>query len=167
MSTTQTAILAGGCFWGMQDLFRKLPGVVDTEVGYTGGAMADPTYNDVKTGTTNHAESLLVRFDPAQVSYREILEFFFKIHDPTTADRQGNDIGTQYRSVIFFQDDSQKQTAEAVIAAVNASGRWPGPVVTQVAPALPFYRAEDVHQDYLERFPEGYTCHFIRPDWTL
>ncbi len=163
----QTAILAGGCFWGMQDLFRKLPGVIETEVGYTGGDLENPTYNVVKTGRTDHAESLRIVFDPAQTSYRTLLEFFFQIHDPTTENRQGNDVGTQYRSVIFTLNEEQDEVAREVIAAVDASGRWPGKVVTQVAPAKPFYRAEDLHQDYLERYPEGYTCHFIRPDWKL
>ncbi|MGF1456363.1 MAG: peptide-methionine (S)-S-oxide reductase MsrA [Alphaproteobacteria bacterium] len=164
---TQTAILAGGCFWGMQDLFRKLPGVVETEVGYTGGDAPNATYDVVKTGRTGHAESLKITFDPEKTSYARILEFFFQIHDPTTADRQGNDQGTQYRSAIFYMDEDQKRVAETVIAAVEASGRWPGKVVTQVLPEMPFWRAEDMHQDYLERFPDGYTCHFIRPQWTL
>lgn len=165
--TIQTAILAGGCFWGMEDLFRKLPGVVETEVGYTGGDLENATYDVVKTGRTGHAESLRLTFDTEVTSYRTILEFFFQIHDPTTLNQQGNDRGTQYRSVIFFLDAEQEATARDVIAAVEASGRWPGKVVTEVMPAKPFWRAEDVHQDYLERYPAGYTCHFVRPQWTL
>ncbi len=164
---TQTTILAGGCFWGMEDLFRKLPGVIDTDVGYTGGETANATYDEVKTGRTGHAESLKITYDPDMVSYRKILEFFFQIHDPTTKDRQGNDRGSQYRSAIFYQNADEKRTAEEVIEAVNASGRWPGKVVTELLPEGPFWRAEEVHQDYLERFPAGYTCHFIRPQWTL
>ncbi len=167
MANPQTAVLAGGCFWGMEDLFRKLPGVLETEVGYAGGAMADPRYEDVRTGRTNHAESLRITFDPDTISYQALLEFFFKIHDPTTANRQGNDVGTQYRSIIFAMDEAQAETARAVIDAVDASGRWPGKVVTEILPAMPFYRAEDYHQDYLENYPEGYTCHFVRPSWTL
>jgi len=167
MTNTETAILAGGCFWGMEDLIRKRPGVVDTEVGYTGGATANPTYNDVKTGRTGHAESIRISFDPAKTSYRELLEFFFQIHDPTTKDRQGNDVGSQYRSGIFYLDESQKAEAEKIIAEIDASGRWPGRVVTEVAPAGEFTRAEDFHQDYLERYPNGYTCHFIRPSWVV
>ena len=164
---TARALLAGGCFWGMQDLIRKVPGVIRTRVGYTGGTLDNPTYKDVKTGTTGHAEAIEIVFDPARVSYRKLLEWFFQIHDPTTRNRQGNDIGSQYRSAIFFTDASQKDVAEAVIAAVEASGRWPGPVVTQLVPATAFYEAEDYHQDYLEKTPNGYTCHYARPDWTL
>ena len=163
----ETALFAGGCFWGMQDLFRKLPGVLETRVGYTGGETADPKYKDVKTGGTGHAESLRVVFDPSKTSYRDLVEFLFQIHDPTTKNRQGNDIGSQYRSAIFYSDDTQRDTAEAVIKAVEASGKWPGPVVTEVVPATEFYDAEDDHQDYLERYPTGYTCHFIRPDWVV
>ncbi|MEZ5895367.1 MAG: peptide-methionine (S)-S-oxide reductase MsrA [Parvularculaceae bacterium] len=163
----ETAILAGGCFWGMEDLIRKLPGVARTEVGYTGGALASPEYKDVKTGATGHAESIRIEFDPSQTSYRDLLEFFFKIHDPTTPDRQGNDVGSQYRSEIFYLSDAQKAEAEKIIAEINASGRWPGAVATRVSPASNFWRAEDFHQDYLERYPDGYTCHFIRPEWTL
>lgn len=163
----ETAILAGGCFWGMEDLIRKLPGVARTEVGYTGGALASPEYKDVKTGATGHAESIRIKFDPSQISYRDLLEFFFKIHDPTTPDRQGNDVGSQYRSEIFYLSDAQKAEAEKIIAEINASGRWPGAVATRVSPASNFWRAEDFHQDYLERYPDGYTCHFIRPEWTL
>ena len=159
----QHAILAGGCFWGMQDLIRRQPGVVATRVGYTGGDVANATYRN----HGSHAEAIEIVFDPAKTSYRRLLEFFFQIHDPTTPNRQGNDRGTSYRSAIFYTDDAQKQEAEAVIAAVNASGRWPGRVVTEVAPAGPFWVAEPEHQDYLERFPAGYTCHYVRPDWTL
>ena len=165
--TTETAIFAGGCFWGMQDLFRKRPGVVSTRVGYTGGDRSDPTYNDVKTGTTGHAEALEIIFDPEQTSYRALVEFLFQIHDPTTTDRQGNDVGSQYRSAIFYGDAAQEALAREVIAAVGASGRWPGEVVTEVVPAQRFYDAEEVHQDYLEKHPTGYTCHYIRPDWVL
>ncbi|MEZ5920012.1 MAG: peptide-methionine (S)-S-oxide reductase MsrA [Parvularculaceae bacterium] len=167
MSETKTAILAGGCFWGMEDLFRKLPGIINTEVGYTGGALTKPEYKDVKSGATGHAESIRITYDPAKTSYRDILEFFFQIHDPTTIDRQGNDVGSQYRSAIFYLDDAQKSEANAVIAAVEASGKWPGKVVTKIEPAGEWWDAEDFHQDYLERYPQGYTCHFIRPDWKL
>ncbi len=167
MSKTETAILAGGCFWGMEDLIRKLPGVHNTEVGYTGGALDDPTYNDVKTGATGHAESIRVEFDPDKLSYDKLLGFFFQIHDPTTLNRQGNDVGTQYRSAIYYLDDAQKETARQVMAAVAEAGQVPGEIVTELAPAGAFYRAEDFHQDYLERYPDGYTCHFIRPEWAL
>ena len=165
--STEKAILAGGCFWGMEELFRSLPGIIDTRVGYTGGHFKNPTYPDMKTGTTGHAEALEITFNPHRTSYRELLEFFFKIHDPSTPDRQGNDRGDSYRSAIFYLNDAQKATAEEVIKAVNASGKWPGKVVTQVAKAGEFYEAEKEHQDYLQRYPEGYTCHFIRPNWKL
>lgn len=165
--TNQKAILAGGCFWGMQDLFRRLPGVVSTRVGYAGGALENPTYNDIKTGKTGHAEALEVVFDPSRLSYRDLLLFFFQMHDPTTKNRQGNDIGTQYRSAIFFADDDQAAVAHAVIAEVNASGHWPSPVATEVIAAGPFYAAEEYHQDYLEKHPGGYTCHWVRPNWVL
>ncbi|MEO0695899.1 MAG: peptide-methionine (S)-S-oxide reductase MsrA [Pseudomonadota bacterium] len=167
MTQTETAILAGGCFWGMEDLIRKIPGVLDTEVGYTGGTLENPTYNHVKTGKTRHAEAIKIDFDPAQLSYDRVLDVFFQIHDPTTKDRQGNDIGDQYRSAIFYLTEEQKRLAEEKIAAVDASGKWPGKVVTEVTAATPFYEAEDFHQDYLERLPNGYTCHFVRPDWIL
>lgn len=167
MAQAETALLAGGCFWGMQDLIRKLPGVLSTRVGYTGGSTGHATYDSVKTGKTGHAEAIEITFDPDRVSYRRLLAFFFQIHDPTTADRQGNDRGSQYRSAVFYLDETQKQSAEAVIAAVAASGRWPGAVVTELAPAGPFWEAEPEHQDYLERYPWGYTCHFVRPDWVL
>jgi peptide-methionine (S)-S-oxide reductase len=161
--TTERAILAGGCFWGMQDLIRKQPGVVSTRVGYSGGDVPNATYRNHGT----HAESIEIVFDPARTNYRKLLEFFFQIHDPTTVNRQGNDIGTSYRSAIFYTSDEQKRIAEDTIADVNASGLWPGKAVTEVAPAGDFWEAEPEHQDYLERIPNGYTCHFIRPDWKL
>jgi peptide-methionine (S)-S-oxide reductase len=160
---TETAILAGGCFWGVQDLVRKLPGVIATRVGYTGGDNAHPTYRN----HPGHAEALEIIFDPAQISYRDLLEFFFQIHDPSTLNRQGNDIGTSYRSAIFYTSDEQKRVAEDTIADVDASGLWPGKVVTQVTPAGPFWEAEPEHQDYLVNYPDGYTCHFVRPGWKL
>ena len=161
--TANKAILAGGCFWGMQDLFRKQPGVLATRVGYTGGDVSNATYRDHGT----HAEAIEIEFDPEQTSYRTLLEFLFQIHDPTTLNRQGNDVGTSYRSAIFTLDDEQRRIAEETIAEVDASGRWPGKVVTEVAPAGPFWEAEPEHQDYLERYPNGYTCHFVRPSWVL
>ncbi|MFC5739712.1 peptide-methionine (S)-S-oxide reductase MsrA [Sinirhodobacter huangdaonensis] len=160
---TETALLAGGCFWGMQDLIRKLPGVIATRVGYSGGDVANATYRHHGT----HAEAIEITFDPAQISYRRLLEFFFQIHDPTTPNRQGNDIGLSYRSAIFYMSEAQHQTALDTIADVDASGLWPGKVVTELAPAGPFWQAEPEHQDYLERFPNGYTCHRIRPGWVL
>jgi peptide-methionine (S)-S-oxide reductase len=162
-SSTERAVLAGGCFWGMQDLIRKYPGVISTQVGYTGGDVPNATYR--KHGT--HAEAIEIIFDPTQISYRKLLEFFFQIHDPTTRNRQGNDIGMSYRSAIFYTTDEQKRIAEDTIADVEASGIWPGKVVTEVTPAGPFWEAEPEHQDYLERIPEGYTCHFVRPNWVL
>ena len=159
----ERAILAGGCFWGVQDLFRREPGVVSTRVGYSGGDAPNATYRDHE----GHAEAIEVVFDPEQTSYRQLLEFFFRIHDPTTRNRQGNDIGTSYRSAIFYLDDEQRRAAKETIDAVEASGRWPGKVVTEVAPAGEFWEAEPEHQDYLERYPNGYTCHFVRPDWVL
>ena len=165
--TTERALLAGGCFWGMQDLIRRCPGVISTRVGYSGGTVENPSYEQVKTGQTGHAESIEIVFDPAVTSYREMLELFFQIHDPTTLDRQGNDIGTQYRSAIFYLDETQKAVAEDTIKDVDASGLWPGKVVTEVTPAGEFWNAEEFHQDYLERYPNGYTCHFPRPDWVL
>ena len=161
--TANRAILAGGCFWGMQDLFRKQPGVLATRVGYTGGDVSNATYRDHGT----HAEAIEIEFDPEQTSYRTLLEFLFQIHDPTTLNRQGNDVGTSYRSAIFTLDDEQRHIAEETIAEVDASGRWPAKVVTEVAPAGPFWEAEPEHQDYLERYPNGYTCHFVRPAWVL
>ncbi len=166
-SVTETAILAGGCFWGMEDLIRKLPGVISTEVGYTGGKTANPTYKDVKTGSTGHAESIRITFDPAKTSYRSLLEFFFQIHDPQTLNRQGNDVGTQYRSAIFFLSPEQEAAARAVIGEYEASGLFPNGIVTEVTAASEWTDAEDFHQDYLEKYPEGYTCHFIRPEWRL
>lgn len=163
----ETAVFAGGCFWGMEDLIRQKPGVQKTRVGYTGGHTANPTYRSVCTKTTGHAEAVEIVFDPNVVSYRSLLEFFFQIHDPTTVDRQGNDIGDSYRSEIFYTNDAQKQMAERTIDDVNASGIWPGPVVTKVTPAPTFWEAEQEHQDYLVRHPNGYTCHFPRADWVL
>ncbi|HEU4857876.1 MAG TPA: peptide-methionine (S)-S-oxide reductase MsrA [Rhodanobacteraceae bacterium] len=160
---TERALLAGGCFWGMQDLIRKQPGVISTRVGYSGGDVANATYRNHGT----HAESIEITFDPARMSYRRLLEFFFQIHDPTTLNRQGNDIGTSYRSAIFYTSDEQKRIAEDTIADVDASGLWPGKVVTAVLPAGDFWEAEPEHQDYLERLPDGYTCHFARPGWVL
>ena len=160
---TEKAILAGGCFWGMQDLFRKRPGVLSTRVGYAGGDVPNATYRNHGT----HAEAIEIVFDPEQTSYRELLEFFFQIHDPTTVNRQGNDVGTSYRSAILYGDDEQRHVAEDTIAAVDSSGLWPGKVVTEVVPAGPFWEAEPEHQDYLERYPNGYTCHFVRPAWAL
>jgi len=161
--TTERAVLAGGCFWGMQDLIRKQPGVISTRVGYTGGAVKNATYRNHE----GHAEAIEIVFNPDKTSFRTMLEFFFQIHDPTTLNRQGNDRGTSYRSAIFYTSDEQKRVAEDTIADVNASGLWPGKVVTEVAPAAEFWEAEPEHQDYLERYPDGYTCHFIRPDWKL
>lgn len=160
---TDRAVLAGGCFWGMQDLIRKMPGVEDTRVGYTGGDVENATYRNHGT----HAEGIEILFDPARISYRQLLEFFFQIHDPTTPDRQGNDRGVSYRSAIYYVDDAQKAVAEDTIADVNASGIWPGTVVTELDPVGPFWDAEPEHQNYLERIPNGYTCHFLRPDWIL
>lgn len=160
---TQRAVLAGGCFWGMQDLIRKQPGVVGTRVGYSGGDVPNATYRNHGT----HAEAIEIIFDPESTSYRQILEFFFQIHDPTTKNRQGNDVGAGYRSAIFYTDDAQRAEAEETIADVEASGLWPGKVVTEVSPLGDFWEAEPEHQDYLERIPHGYTCHFIRPGWKL
>jgi peptide-methionine (S)-S-oxide reductase len=165
--TTEKAVLAGGCFWGMQDLIRRQPGVVATRVGYTGGETDQPVYDTVKTGRTGHAESIEIEFDPGVTSFRDILALFFQIHDPTTRNRQGNDVGTQYRSAIFYLSDAQRQVAEDTIADVDASGLWPGKAVTEVVPAGPFFEAEPFHQDYLQRHPHGYTCHFPRPQWKL
>ena len=159
----ERAVLAGGCFWGMQDLIRKLPGVEKTRVGYTGGDVRNATYRNHGT----HAEGIEIFFNPAEISYRRILEFFFQIHDPTTANRQGNDQGSSYRSAIYYVNDVQKQTALDTIADVNASGLWPGKVVTELAPAGDFWEAEPEHQDYLKRLPNGYTCHYPRPNWML
>jgi peptide-methionine (S)-S-oxide reductase len=159
----ERAILAGGCFWGMQDLIRRLPGVISTRVGYSGGDIPHATYRNHGT----HAEAIEISFDPAKITFRELLEFFFQIHDPTTKNRQGNDRGTSYRSAIFYTSDEQLHVARETIADVDASGLWPGKVVTEVSPASDFWEAEPAHQDYLERFPEGYTCHFVREGWRL
>src|SRR6201991_4832702 len=163
MSNTSTAVLAGGCFWGLQDLIQKVPGVLATRVGYTGGDVPNATYRNHE----GHAEAMEIIFDPAKLSYRDLLEFFFQVHDPSTLNRQGNDIGSSYRSAIFYLSDEQKRVAEDTIADVDASGLWPGKVVTEVTAAGPFWEAEPEHQDYLERIPDGYTCHFPRPNWTL
>ena len=162
-NATERAVLTGGCFWGVQDLLRRYPGVIATRVGYTGGEVANATYRH----HGNHAEAVEIVFDPKLISYRQLLEFFFQIHDPSTLDRQGNDRGASYRSAIFTTSDEQKRVAEDTIADVDASGLWPGKVVTEVTPAGPFWEAEPEHQDYLEKYPDGYTCHFIRPDWKL
>ncbi|MFF0221567.1 peptide-methionine (S)-S-oxide reductase MsrA [Streptomyces sp. NPDC004629] len=159
----QKALLAGGCFWGMQELIRRQPGVLTTRVGYSGGEVSHPTYRN----HGNHAESIEITFDPTVTDYRTVLEYFFQIHDPTTKDRQGNDMGASYRSAIFYLDDQQRRIAEDTIADVEASGLWPGPVVTEVVPAGTFWAAEPEHQDYLQRYPNGYTCHFPRPNWRL
>lgn len=157
---TETATLAGGCFWGVEELVRELPGVVDTTVGYAGGTLDKPRYEDVKEGRTGHAEALQIVFDPAKISFDEILDFFFRLHDPTTVNRQGNDVGTQYRSAIFYQDDVQRDAAER--AKQRAQANWPRPIATEVVPFTNFYPAEDFHQDYLRRNPNGYTCHYLR-----
>jgi peptide-methionine (S)-S-oxide reductase len=159
----ERAVLAGGCFWGMQDLIRRYDGVISTRVGYTGGNVPNATYRNHGT----HAEAIEIFFDPSKLSYRELLEVFFQIHDPTTLNRQGNDVGTSYRSAIFYTNDEQKRVAEVTIADVEASGLWPGKVVTEVTPAGDFWEAEPEHQDYLERIPNGYTCHYVRPGWRL
>jgi peptide-methionine (S)-S-oxide reductase len=161
-SQRETAIFSAGCFWGVQELMRTVPGVIRTEVGYTGGTVDNPTYNDVKTGRSGHAEAVLVEYDPAKTSFRKLLELFFMLHDPTTLNRQGNDIGSQYRSAIFTQNEDQRKTALQVIDEVNKSGKWPKSVVTRIEPFQKFYSAEAAHQDYLQRNPGGYTCHFWR-----
>ena len=161
--TTERAVLAGGCFWGMQDLIRRRPGVISTRVGYSGGEVPNATYRN----HGNHAEAIEIVFDPAQTSYRDLLEFFFQIHDPSTRNRQGNDVGRSYRSAIFYENDEQKRVALDTIADVDASGLWPGKVVTEVEPAGEFWMAEEEHQDYLEKHPNGYTCHYVRPGWVL
>jgi peptide-methionine (S)-S-oxide reductase len=160
---TERAILAGGCFWGMQDLIRKHPGVVSTRVGYSGGDVKNATYRNHGT----HAEAIEIVFDPSKLTFRRLLEFFFQIHDPTTKDSQGNDMGKSYRSAIFYTSEAQREVAENTIDDVNASKIWPGKVVTELAPAGDFWEAEPEHQDYLERIPNGYTCHYVRPDWKL
>jgi peptide-methionine (S)-S-oxide reductase len=159
----ERAILAGGCFWGLEELIRDMPGVFSTRVGYAGGTIPNATYRN----HGDHAEAVEIEFDPAQISYRELLEFFFQVHDPTTKNRQGNDVGTSYRSVILYLSDEQKAVAEKTIADIDASGIWPGPVVTAVEPAGEFWNAEEEHQDYLRKHPGGYTCHYLRPGWVL
>ena len=163
MTKTETSILAGGCFWGMQELLRHHPGVVSTRVGYSGGDVANATYRN----HGSHAEAVEIVFDPDKLSFRQLLEFFFQIHDPSTVDRQGNDRGSSYRSGIYFTSEEQRQVALDTIADVNASGLWPGKVVTEVKAAGPFWEAEPEHRDYLQRYPEGYTCHWVRPGWQL
>ena len=158
----EIATLAGGCFWGMEDIIRNIPGVINTTVGYTGGKIDNPTYNIVRLGTSQHAEAVEVEFNPEKLSYEELLGYFFRMHDPTTLNQQGNDIGTQYRSAIFFHSEDQRKTAEEVIKKVTAAGKWKKPIVTQVIPASKFYPAEDYHQDYLKKNPGGYTCHWLR-----
>ena len=162
-ASSETVILAGGCFWGVQDLLRKMPGVISTRVGYSGGDVPNATYRNHGT----HAEAIEIVFDPARLSFRKLLEFFFQVHDPSTRNRQGNDVGMSYRSAIYYTSDEQKRVAEDTIADVDASRLWPGKVVTEVAPAGPFWQAEPEHQDYLQRIPHGYTCHFVRPGWKL
>jgi len=159
---TETATLAGGCFWGVEELIRKLPGVIGTTVGYTGGTLPNARYEDVKTGRTGHAESIAIEFDPDRISYEEILRYFFRLHDPTTPNRQGNDVGTQYRSAIFVHDEAQRATAERVKKEVEASGKWTRPIATEIVAATDFWPAEDYHQDYLQKYPNGYTCHYLR-----
>ena len=163
MASTERAVLAGGCFWGAQDLIRRQPGVISSRVGYSGGDVANATYRNHGT----HAEAVEIIFDPSQTSFRKLLEFFFQIHDPTTKNRQGNDIGMSYRSAIFYTSEEQKRVAEDTIADVDASGLWPGKVVTEIAEAGPFWEAEPEHQDYLIKHPGGYTCHWVRPNWVL
>ncbi|GAB2699911.1 peptide-methionine (S)-S-oxide reductase MsrA [Mucilaginibacter koreensis] len=161
--STEKAILAGGCFWGVEELIRHQPGVISTRVGYTGGDVPNATYRNHGT----HAEGIAIEFDPEQLSYRKLLEYFFQIHNPTTRNRQGNDVGMSYRSAIFYLNDEQRQTAEQLIAEMEASGKWPGKIVTEVVPAGDFWDAEEEHQDYLQKNPYGYTCHYERPEWTL
>ncbi len=161
--SSEKAILAGGCFWGMEELIRELPGVISTRVGYTGGDVKNATYRNHGT----HAEALAITFDPDKFSYRKLLEFFFRIHNPTTKNRQGNDMGTSYRSAIYYLNEAQQHTAEALIQEMDASGVWPGKIVTEVAPASDFWDAEEEHQAYLQKHPHGYTCHYVRPKWQL
>ena len=161
--STEKAILAGGCFWGVEELFRQMPGIKSTVVGYTGGEIPNATYKN----HGNHAEAIEINFDPEELSYRKLLEYFFQIHDPTTRNRQGNDIGTSYRSAIFYSSEKQRDTALELIAEMDASGKWPGKVVTEVVPEVEFWNAEKEHQDYLQKNPYGYTCHFERADWVL
>jgi peptide-methionine (S)-S-oxide reductase len=163
--STEKIVLAGGCFWGMQDLLRHLPGVVSTRVGYTGGDFENPTYKDMTTGKTGHAEAVELTYDTEKTDLKALLRSFFQLHDPTTENRQGNDRGTQYRSAIFYENNDQRRDAIETIATADASGKWPGKIVTEVRPAGPFYLAEEYHQDYLKKNPGGYTCHWVRPDW--
>lgn len=159
----EKAILAGGCFWGVEELFRHYPGVISTVVGYTGGDIPNATYRNHGM----HAEAIEITFDPTQLTYRALLEYFFQIHDPTTRNRQGNDIGTSYRSAIFFMDDLQREVASTLISEMEATGKWPGPIVTELVPVTDFWTAEEEHQNYLQKHPSGYTCHFERPNWKL
>ena len=165
--TANKAILAGGCFWGMEELFRAQAGVLDTRVGYTGGHLDNPKYDDTHDSKSGHAEAIEVTFDPAKTDFRKLLGFFFQAHDPTTLNRQGNDRGTQYRSAIFYADAEQKRVAEEMIDAINASGKWPGEIATTLEPAQTFWEGEKYHQDYLQKNPGGYTCHWVRPDWVV
>ncbi|HAZ11433.1 MAG: peptide-methionine (S)-S-oxide reductase [Bdellovibrionales bacterium GWA2_49_15] len=158
----ETATLAGGCFWGMEEIIRHIPGVIETNVGYTGGSLANPSYEIVKLGASGHAEAVEIIFDPKKLSYRELLDFFFRMHDPTTLNRQGNDVGSQYRSTIFYHSEDQKKIALEKKTEVDRSGKWKKPLVTEIVPATPFYKAEDYHQDYLQKNPKGYTCHWLR-----
>lgn len=162
MIQIDVAILAGGCFWGVEDLMRQQPGIINTIVGYTGGTLAHPTYEDVKTGQTGHAEAIQIEFDPSTTNYEDILRFFFKMHDPTTLNRQGNDVGSQYRSAIFYCNDEQKRQAEQVILEIETQKQWTRPIMTTLEPAGPFYPAESYHQQYLQKNPGGYTCHYVR-----
>lgn len=161
-NTNQEIVVAGGCFWGVEELIRKVPGITDTEVGYTGGHFKNPTYNEVKTGTTGHAEAVKIAFDPKIISSQKVLQLFFQLHDPTTLNRQGNDVGTQYRSAIFYKNEEERNLAEAVIRAEDQSGRWARPVATTLEPLTEFYSAESFHQDYLQKNPGGYNCHYWR-----
>ena len=165
--TKSKIVLAGGCFWGMEELIRKLPGVMDTRVGYTGGHLDNPKYDDTHDSKSGHAEAVEITYDPDKMSLRQLLEFFFQIHDPTTLNRQGNDRGTQYRSAIFYENEEQKKIADEVIADIDASGKWPDKVVTTLEPATKFWEGEGYHQDYLQKNPAGYTCHWVRPDWVI
>jgi methionine-S-sulfoxide reductase len=160
--TKETAVLAGGCFWGVEEILRKIPGVISTEVGYCGGKLSQPTYEDVKKGSTDHAEAVQIEFDADKLSYETLLEYFFRLHDPTTPNQQGNDIGTQYRSAIFYQSEAQRLNAEKMKKKVDESKKWKRPLVTQILPAMPFYSAEKYHQDYLQKNPGGYNCHYLR-----
>ena len=164
MNQKETATLAGGCFWGMEEIIRAIPGVLRTEIGYTGGQTLNPTYPEVKTGKTGHAEAIEIEFDPRVLTYESLLLWFFKMHDPTTVNRQGNDIGSQYRSAIFYHSEAQRLSAEKIKMQVNEGGKWKRPIVTEIVAASPFYSAEEYHQDYLQKNPGGYTCHYLRED---